>query len=193
MDKIKNAEIIKQIKKLVEDACKRRTNPFGYRAWQDHVLPTVKYAKILAKKLKADVEVVEIAAYLHDYAGIVSKDMYLEHHAHGARLAEEILEKFKYPKSKIEMVKHCIYAHRASRKIPKQSKEAEIVAVTDSMAHFENVTSLLYLAYVKHKMDSDEGRKWVLAKLERSWKKLTPEAKDVIKDKYQAIKKVLSF
>lgn len=184
--------MIEEIKKIVEEACKKETNPFGYRAWPYHILPTVKYAKMLAKKLGADIEVVEIASLLHDYAGIVSKDMYPEHHAHGARLAEEILEKFKYPKSKIEKVKHCIYAHRASRKIPRESKEAEIVAIADSMAHFDNVPSLLYLAYVQYKMDTDKGKKWVLDKLERSWQKLTPEAKEIIKDKYEAVKKTLN-
>ena len=184
--------MIEEIKKLVEEACKKETNPFGYRAWHDHVLPTVKYPKILAKKLGADEEVVEIASLLHDYAGIVSKDMYAEHHDHGAKLAEEILKKYNYPQDKIEMVKHCIYAHRASQKIPRETKEAEIVAVADSMAHFENVSSLLYLAYVKHKMDGEEGRKWVLAKLGRSWEKLIPEAKEIIRNKYKAVKKVLS-
>jgi len=184
--------IVEKIKKIVEQACKKETNISGYRAWFDHVLPTAKYAKLLAKKIGADEEVVEIASLLHDYAGIVSKDMYPEHHTHGARLAGEILEKYHYPKEKIEMIKHCIYAHRASQKIPRETKEAEIVANADGMAHFDNVTGLLYLAYARYKMDTDNGKKWVLDKLARSWKKLTPEAKEMIEDKYDAIKKVLS-
>lgn len=184
--------IVEEIKKIVEQACKKETNIFGYRAWFDHVLPTAKYARLLGKTLDADEEVVVIASLLHDYAGIVNKDMYPEHHAHGARLAEEILEKYHYPKKKIEMIKHCIYAHRASQKIPRETKEAEIVANADSMAHFDNVPSLLYLAYARHKMDTDTGKKWVMDKLARSWQKLTPEAKEIIKDKYEAIKKILA-
>ena len=39
------------------------------------------------------------------------------------------------------------------------------------------IHSLLYLAFVKHKMGVDEGTKWVLGKLERDWNRLTlPEA-----------------
>lgn len=107
--------MIEEIRKLVEDACKSDKNFFEYGAWTYHIVSVVNYSKILAEKLGADKEVVEIAALLHDYAGILNKDFYPEHHIHGARLAEEILIGYNYPKDKIECVKHCIYAHRGSQ------------------------------------------------------------------------------
>ena len=116
----------------------------------------MKYAKILSKKLDADEEICEIAALLHDYASIVNKDWYPEHHIHSARLAEEILSKYNYPKEKIEAVKHCIMSHRASKNIPQETIEAKIIASADSMAHFDNVRSLLYLAFAVHKMDIEQ-------------------------------------
>jgi len=183
--------IIKEIENLVKEACKKDTNYFGYGAWSHHISSVVKYAKVLAKKLNADEEICEIAALLHDYASVVNKDWYPEHHVHGARLAEEILSEYNYPK-KIEAVKHCILAHRASKNITPETLEARIVASADSMAHFDNVHSLLYLAFVRHKMSIDEGTKWVLDKLERSWNKLIPEAKEIVKEKYDAIKLVLT-
>jgi uncharacterized protein len=64
------------------------------------------------------------------------------------------------------------------------------LASAEAMAHFENVDSLLYLAYVKHKMDIDKGKGWVLDELDRSWKKLIPKAKKVIKLRYKSINKV---
>lgn len=184
--------MIEEIKKLVEEACRKDTNHFGYGAWSHHISFVVKYAKLLAKKLGADEEICEIAALLHDYASILNKDWYPEHHIHSARLAEEILSKYNYPKEKIEAVKHCIMSHRASKNIPQETIEAKIVASADSMAHFDNVHSLLYLAFVVHKMDIEQGTKWVLDKSERSWNKLIPDAKEIIKEKYDAIKFALT-
>jgi len=184
--------MIEEIKKLVEEACKKDTNHFGYGAWSHHISSVVKYAKLLAKKLGANEEICEIAALLHDYASVVNKDWYPEHHLHSARLAEEILSEHSYPKEKIERVKHCIISHRASKNIPQETIEAKIVASADSMAHFDNVHSLLYLAFVTHKMDIEQGTKWVLDKLERGWNKLIPEAKEIIKEKNNAIKLILT-
>jgi len=186
-----STKITKEIANLVEKTCKKKSNYYGYGAWSHHIVSVVKYAKILAKKLKADEEVIEIAALLHDYASVLDKKLYPQHHIHGARLAGEILTKYKYPKAKIEIIKKCILNHRASIKRKRASIEEKIIASADSMAHFDNVDSLLQLAYVIHKMGIDEGTKWVLEKLERSYKKLIPEAKEIIEKKYKAIQKAL--
>lgn len=185
--------MLEEIRKLVKESCQKKTNIFGYGAWSHHITSVVKYAKLLAKKLKADKEILEIAALLHDYAGIKKKGWYPKHHIHSARLAEEILKKYNYPIARIEKVKQCILTHRASKNITRKSIEAEILAAADYMAHFDNVHSLLYLAFVQHRMKIDRGKRWVLAKLKRDWDRLKlPEAKEIIRDKYEAIRKALS-
>lgn len=183
--------MLNEIAKIVESACKKETNYFGYGAWEHHILHVVKYAKIIARKINADEEVVEIAALLHDYASVLSYDMYEDHHIHGARLAEDILKKYNYPDEKIEQIKHCILSHRGSKQIKKLSNEALCIADADSMAHFDAIPSLFYLAFLSHKMGINEARGWLMGKLERSWNKLSPEAKELIKDKYEASKLLL--
>ena len=37
-------------------------------------------------------------------------------------------------------------------------------------------------------MDQDEAVMWVTSKLKRDWKKLMPEAKEIIQEKYEAVK-----
>ncbi|PIS09272.1 metal-dependent phosphohydrolase [Candidatus Beckwithbacteria bacterium CG10_big_fil_rev_8_21_14_0_10_34_10] len=184
--------MIKKISSLVYKACHNKSNFFGPTIWDNHVLPVVEDAKILAQKLGADRQVVEISAWLHDYASIKNKSFYPEHHLHGARLAGVILKKMNYPEDKIDQVKKCIYSHRASKNIPRKSLEAKIVACADAMAHFKNVDKLLYFAYVKRKMDPEEGKKWVLEKLKRSYVKLLTPAKKMLKKKIEAIKIVFS-
>lgn len=177
---------LEEIRKLVEEECKKDTNIFGDEIWTYHILSVVEYAKLLAKKLNADKEIVEIAALLHDYAGIKDRNNYENHHMLSADEAEKILTQFKYPQEKIEKIKHCIQAHRGSKSIKRETVEAECVASADAMAHFDRIPSLLYFVFFRVGMNVDEGTKYVRRKLERSWSKLIPEAKEIIKDKYEA-------
>jgi uncharacterized protein len=61
------------------------------------------------------------------------------------------------------------------------------------MAHIDQVPSLLHLVYYKRKMDVSEGANWVSAKIERSWNKLCPEAKEIIKEKYESAQIILKM
>ena len=40
-------------------------------------------------------------------------------------------------------------------------------------------------------MNIDEANNWLMQKLKRSWNKLSPQAKDIIRDKYEASKIML--
>ncbi|MFH1649929.1 MAG: HD domain-containing protein [Candidatus Woesearchaeota archaeon] len=188
---LEQSNLIRQIAEIVEDACKKETNYFGYGIWKYHIVNVVKYAKMMAKKLGADEEIVEIASLLHDYASVIDHDLYEDHHIHGAVEAEKLLKQFNYPQDKIEKVKECIISHRGSKVIAKESKEALCVADADAMSHFDSIGSLFYLAFFSHKMDIDAANEWLMQKLERSWSKLSPEAKEIIGDKYQACKLIL--
>jgi len=182
---------IEKIRKLVEEECKKDSNIFGYEIWTYHILSVVRYAKLLARKLGADEEIVEIAALLHDYASIKNKDFYEEHHLFGVKEAEKILKRFNYAQEKIEKVKHCVYTHRGAKTVRRETVEAKCVASADAMAHFDQIPSLLYFAFVRLGMSVEDGKKWLRKKLERSWNKLIPEAKKIIKDKYEASKIML--
>jgi uncharacterized protein len=183
--------LIQSIEKEVEEKCKSENNIFGYGIWTHHILSVVKYSKILATKLNADLEIVEISALLHDYASIKDKNMYEDHHIFSGEEAEKILKQFNYPQNKINHVKECIYSHRGSINKEKISKEAVCVADADAMAHIDNVPSLLYLAYCNHNLSIDEGSKWVSEKLKRSWNKLSDEAKEIIEKKYNNAQEIL--
>jgi len=184
--------IISHVTTLVKDACEQPTNVFGYSIWTHHIVTVVNFACELAETSGADVEIVQLAALLHDYAGISREEWIADHHTKGAELAGQILSELDYPTEKVAAVQHCIISHRASKNIPRETLEAEILASADAMAHFANVSSLLYMVYTKKGMSSDDGVEWVLSKLARSWEKLMPEAKTMIEPRYTAIKLALS-
>lgn len=189
MKKYSHKEIVRKVEKLVEEECKKPANILGHAFWTYHIMSVVKYAKLLAKRLKADKEIVELAALLHDI-GVVKGDK-ANHHISGMKEAEKILKKFNYPQGKIEKIKHCVFAHRASKSIKRKTIEAKCIASADAMAHFDEIPQLFESAFIRFKLSPEDGKRWLLAKLERDWKKLIPEAKKIVKDKYKAIKLIL--
>lgn len=181
-----NVEIINKLKKTVEDTCKKETNVYGYDAWTYHINPVVRLSEKLAKAINADVEIVIVAAILHDYASVLDDKLYEEHHIHGMKLAEEILTNLNYDKTKIEKVKKCIFSHRGSKNIERLSKEEICLASADAMAHIDQIPSLFSLALKVKKLSVDESSKFILGKINRSYNKLCDEAKEIIQDKYDA-------
>ncbi len=178
--------ITEEISKVVEKVCYSKKNVHSPTAWTHHICIVRKLALQLADKLKADKEIVELAALLHDI-GSVSKGEWLDdHHIHGARLAKKLLEKYDYPSDRTERILHCILAHRASLNIKRKTIESEIIASADAMSHIEKTYQLLHLAYFTRNMGVEEGREFVLKKIKNSWKKLMPEAKEIMKKKCEA-------
>jgi uncharacterized protein len=178
--------MINEIKKLVLDLCKN-TN----WDWENHLESVAYYSKILAKKLNADEEICELSAWLHDIIKIRGgkKDY---HHIEGSLEAEKILEKYNYPKQKILKIKHCIITHSSDKKYVPESIEAKIVASADALSHFDNLLSLAYYAFVLKKESTNQCKETLLKKYENSWNKLLiPEAKELAKPKYEAIKLIL--
>jgi putative nucleotidyltransferase with HDIG domain len=184
-------KIISDLRTMVEEACNKKSNVYGPHMWTHHVTEVARHAKELAPKLGADIEVVEIAALLHDFAAITDVKYEKEHHIHGAKMANEILSKMNFPRKKIEMVKQAIFSHRASRLIEQHSPEEKCVASADAMAHINQLPEMLHYVYAVRKMEVEPGRLWLKAKLERDWKKLCPEAKALIKEKYACVMNIL--
>lgn len=188
----RNQKVVSAVAKLVESDCKKKSNYFGYSAWTHHIKIVADLSLKLAKKIKADQEIVELAALLHDYSGIKNaKKFYPEHHIHSARLAENILKKLNYPQNRIERIKHCILTHRASLASKRETKEAKCLASADAMSHVTELADLMFLAYGIRKMKTEEGAKFVLGKIERSWKKLMPEAKAIVRKDYITARQIL--
>lgn len=182
-------DIVKLTQEYVLKECKKKSNPFGMNAYNYHFKSVVEYAKHLAKERHANTEIVIISAWLHDIASI--KGYYEDHHIVGQKYAEEFLKKCNYPDDRIKQVKHCIHAHRGSKDIPRETVEAECICDADAMSHFNTIGSLFYLAYNVRKMDPKEAITFVRSKLQRSYNKLTPGGKEMIKDKYTSVMDIL--
>ncbi len=175
---------IEKVRNIIKEECDEIT-------WKYHIVPVVKYAKLLAKKLNADEEVVELAALLHDIGR--AKYGKENHEITGAIEAEKILRELGYSEDVIKEVTHAIRAHRGSKNIPRETMVAEIVANADAMVHFDTIPLLFKAALKSSNNDVLRATRAVYEKLERDWnKKLTlPLAKDIVKEKHRAAKLLL--
>lgn len=183
-------DIMKYLSTEVKKRCEMPDNFFGIGSFY-HIEAVVKNSELLADKYNADKEVVMIAAWLHDIASVTDYSLYEQHHIYGAEMANEILQQLGYDMNKIKLVEQCIKNHRGSISNNRTTVEELCVADADAISHFDNVPSLLYLAYVKRNMGIDEGKMFVRNKLERSFQKLSSESKEYYLDKYEQIIRIL--
>ncbi len=183
-------DIISFLKKEVKLRCESENNFFGMGCYY-HICAVVKNAVFLAEKYNADIEVVTIAAWLHDIASITDYSLYEKHHIFGAEIAEEILSGFDYDKDKLRLVKKCIINHRGSVPSEKRSAEEICVADADAISHFDSVASLFYLAYSIRGLDIPAGIEFVKGKLERSFNKLSERSRLIYTDKFYEVMRTI--
>lgn len=177
--------IIGKIKEIVKKESRNEESDFYC-----HISVVVKNAKSLAKKYKVkDLEIIEIAAWLHDigrlpYIEKGYKKKEDEHHLLGAVKAEKILKKFGYPAEKISKVKGMILSHRSIEEPRPKTIEEKIISNADAMAVFDVLPIFFYWRAKRYSFEDIID--WLEAKYERSYKnKITlPEAKRMVKDKY---------
>jgi len=91
----------------------------------------VRNAQRLAPLLGADVEVVTIAAVLHDYASVRDAALADAHHEHGAADARRLLEGMGYPPERIALVAESLPSHRGSVRLAQASADADCLASAD--------------------------------------------------------------
>lgn len=177
-------DIIPKIRQIILDLCKDKD-----WKWKNHIESVVRNSKVLAKKTGADEEIVEIAAWMHDIAKIKGEKE--GHHIIGSEEAANMLKDWSYPEEKIEKVKHCIITHSSDENYPPKTKEAKVLASADALSYFDNFEDLAYGAYKIKGLSAEEGRKFLIIKYEKSWKKLMPEARKIAKNRYDAIRLLL--
>lgn len=177
-------DVTEKIRKYVERECKKQTSKYGYEPYVFHFVPVHDYAVRLAKKLGADLEIVELASWLHDIGSIIHRRK--DHHITGAKIAEEKLRELNYPEQKIKLIKKCILNHRGSVKSRRISLEERIIADADGMNNFNNLPGLFKAAFTYENLDQGKARISVRQKLINTYRKISPAAKAMIEQQYRA-------
>lgn len=101
----------------------------------EHTERVLKNALHIAKKEGANIEIVTLAALLHDVGR--KEELRLKkticHAEIGAKIAKEILTKHNYPSDKIDKIVHCIETHRFRKNNPPLTLEAKCIFDADKL------------------------------------------------------------
>lgn len=159
--------------------------------WKYHIEQVVKHSLVLAEKLDADRDICEIAAWLHDIIKLEEGLDAPRHHIKGADRAVEILKEYHADPNLIEKVRHCIISHSCKEGYMPESKEAKILASADAMSHHDCFIQFNYLVYSIWGLPQEDGRAWLIKKYKKSWKKMIPEARELVQEKRDAINMIL--
>ena len=117
---IKNLEVMVKEKMLPLD---------GTAHSYSHVDRVVKIAAFLAEREKADLELVQIGALLHDIGWVLGQP----HNQTGAKLAAEILKEIKYPRQRIQRIVSIVLLHPLDFKDKLSTLEEKIVWDADKI------------------------------------------------------------
>lgn len=177
-------DIVEKVRQFVEDECRKPTSKYGYEPYDFHFVPTVKYARQLAMEFGADLEIVTVAAWIHDIGSIMHGRV--DHHLTGAKIAEEKLREFGYPEEKVQLVKKCVLHHRGSQNMEFESLEEQIVAEADAMSAFDNLPGLFKAAFVYENLKQDDARISVEKKLKNKFSQLKGRSREMVRPKFEA-------
>lgn len=124
----------KTFNKILTETKKYFVNARGSHDF-DHVERVLKMALHIGKKEGANLEILKLAAILHD---VKRKDAdkgkgKTDHAISGAEVASEILRKYKYDEKTISAVHHCIAAHRFRNDIKPKTIEAKVLFDADKL------------------------------------------------------------
>ena len=184
-------DILDYLAQELRTRCGKPSNRFGLACYS-HIEAVVTTGALLAERSGADKEVVMIASWLHALASVTDPSLYEEHHLHGAEMARDLLTSLGYDSEKISLVQACIRSHRGSIQIEKRTLEELCVADADAISHFDDLPSLLYLAYGIQGLGLEEGKAFVRSKLERSFQKLSPASKEYYREKCRRVLDLLA-
>ena len=184
-------DIIKEIENYIKERCEEYKNNSidNYDFWNEHIKYVYEESKNLANIYNADYEVVLLGALLHDIALIENIGDRKEHHTNGKILANDILDKFNYNNINKEKVLNCILNHRSSKNAT--NIEELCVADADILAHFDNIPMLFNSAFNRNNIKLNEVRNWMKEAFEKDYNDLSDKTKEIFKDKYKTIYKIV--
>ena len=170
-----NAEIFEQVKADLKKIFPGETDEPRFRyvrqTWifPNHFDITIRFAKQLAEKYNAHVEVCMLAALLHD-AGLAYKRDRADSLGHEERSVEyvyEFLPKYGYGPDTVEAVARSIIATEPGRDV--NSIEEMVVRTADALAHIQSVH---YLAKAVFSPSWDDAIAFVERKVRADYDKI---------------------
>jgi len=183
--------IVEAMKEHVAEACKSGKNAFGPAFLEEHLSVVVEYARKLGETLGADLEIIELAAWLHDLSAVQDFAALPRHPALSADIARKLLQEKDYPPERIERVAKCIASHSAPVQIGGGLLEEVCLSNADAMSQIVKPAYWLYYVFRVRQFGFAEGRDWLRQRVEINWAALIPPARALIEEQYGQVQEAL--
>lgn len=131
---IRTSSMTSKLDNIKAFAKRNLTDARGSHAW-DHTLRVHNLCMHIGRAEGADLEVLEIAAYLHDMARPLQDQSRgtVCHAKKGAEMARALLEDYPIPEDRKANVIHCILSHRFRGNRPPETLEARVLFDADKL------------------------------------------------------------
>jgi putative nucleotidyltransferase with HDIG domain len=163
--------------------------------YENHVTVVASYAKSLAEKYGADIELSELGGLLHDIADYKMKRDKPSHETESLKIARELMKEFDYSAEEIALtVDDAIRYHSCRGDERPASKEGLVIATADAMAHFKTDFYVFAVHSLGKHSSLEEIKQWVLKKIDKDlYNKISfeEEREDALAD-YEMIKNLFS-
>jgi len=185
--------ITEAVRGYVFGECDSSKNAFGPAFFEQHLSVVVEYAKRLGGVLDADLEIVELAGWLHDISAVQDIAALPRHPALSAEVARKLLEEKGYPSERIERVARCIASHSVPVQTGHGLPEEVCVSNADAMSQIAKPVYWLYYVFQVRQFGFVEGRDWLRQRVESNWAVLIPPAQDMVKNEYRQVRETLQL
>ena len=188
--KIKNTiDLVEKIVKNEFDKADKKVYGFPWY-FDNHIKEMVKLSESMARKFKANREIVVLASYLHDI-GLINYGP-KGHVRRSVYRAKKILKKLELPEEKINKVCRCIYATNPNSKYLKSGGiEEKIVATSDALSRYFKAHMFVKLITEKN---FEKYKKWLRKKLKKDRKKIVIEDYiDLFEEKSEIFNRILNL
>jgi uncharacterized protein len=185
--------IAETVRECVFSECSSSKNAFGPAFFEQHLSVVVEYAKRLGAVLVADLEIIELAAWLHDISAMQDFAALPKHPALSAAIARKLLGERGYPPERINRVARCIASHSVPVQVGSGLPEEVCVSNADAMAQIVKPVYWLYYVFRVRQFTFAEGRDWLRQRVESNWAALIPPARAIIEEEYQQVRELLAL
>jgi uncharacterized protein len=181
------------IEEYVINVCSEPANMFTRSFYADHLLVVLKYSELLADTLKADKEIVRLSSLLHDISAVMDIKTLPAHNINSADMAELLLRQNNYPEERIQMVKQTILKHTSPIKIGEGTPEEICLSNADAISQIVKPAYWMYFVFKIRNLTYEEGKNWLITKIDSNWNSLIEPAKALIEKEYKLVKETLNI
>ena len=183
--------IVETIREYVSNECNSSQNAFGPAFFEQHLSVVVGYSRRLGETLGADLEIIELAAWLHDISAVQDITILPKHPGLSAEIAQGVLRQHGYPPERIDRVARCIAAHSVPVQIGHGLPEEVCVSNADAMSQIVKPAYWFYYVFRVRQFGFAEGRDWLRQRVESNWAALIPPARAIIETQYRQVQELL--